>query len=146
LNRTQSVSYENVCSTISARQLRRPGHVAQRSLQSSRLSTPSISGSHLSSGPGQIASPIHGLLADQVNASVLQQGKYAAKSISRKMIGQPPSPPFRYFDKVNLAVVGEKFAVLQSAGVQLSVFLRCLWTYLSGERGARLIVRQRSGS
>jgi hypothetical protein len=31
----------------------------------------------------------------------MQQGKYAALSIFRKVIGHPPSPPFRYFDKGN---------------------------------------------
>ena len=100
----------------------------------------------------------------------MQQGKYAAWSIFRKVIGHPPLPPFRYFDKGNLAVVGKNFAVLQSAGVQISgfmawlvwalihiqflaesslrfsVFLQWVWTYLSGKRGARLIIRQRSGS
>jgi NADH dehydrogenase len=100
----------------------------------------------------------------------MQQGKYAASSIFRQEIGHPPSPPFRYFDKGNLAVVGKNFAVLQSAGVQFSgfvawlvwalihiqflaetslrfsVFLQWAWTYLSGKRGARLIIRQRSGS
>src|SRR5580700_3916736 len=56
----------------------------------------------------------------------MQQGKYAAKSIFRKMTGHPPLPPFRYFDKGNLAVVGKNFAVLQSAGVQLSGFVAWL--------------------
>ena len=74
---------------------------------------------------------------------------------------------FRYFDKGNLAVVGRNFAVLQSAGVQLSgymawlvwafihiqflaeaslrfsVFLQWTWTYISGKRAERLIIRQR---
>jgi NADH dehydrogenase FAD-containing subunit len=100
----------------------------------------------------------------------MQQGKYAAKSIFRKVIGHPALPPFRYFDKGNLAVVGKNFAVLQSAGVQLSgyvawlvwglihiqflaenslrfsVFMQWAWTYMSGKRGARLIIRPRSGS
>ena len=100
----------------------------------------------------------------------MQQGRYAAKSIFRKVIGHPALPPFRYFDKGNLAVVGKNFAILQSAGVQLSgfmawlvwalihiqflaenslrfsVFLQWALTYLSGKRGARLIIRQRSGS
>src|SRR3984885_14355885 len=100
----------------------------------------------------------------------MQQGKYAAGSIFRKVTDHPPLPPFRYFDKGNLAVVGKSFAVLQSAGVQLSgftawlvwalihiqflaetslrfsVFLQWVWTYLSGKRAARLIIRQRSGS
>jgi len=97
----------------------------------------------------------------------MQQGRYAAKSIFRKVIGHPPLPPFRYFDKGNLAVVGKNFAVLQSAGVQLSgflawlvwalihiqflaesslrfsVFVQWIWTYLTDKRGARLIIRQR---
>ena len=96
----------------------------------------------------------------------MQQGKYAAKSIIRKVTGQAPLPPFRYFDKGNLAVVGKNFAVLQSAGVELSgfiawliwalihiqflaepnlrfsVFLRWMWTYVSGKRAARLLIRQ----
>jgi NADH dehydrogenase FAD-containing subunit len=100
----------------------------------------------------------------------MQQGKYAAKSIFRKVVGHPPLAAFRYFDKGNLAVVGKGFAVLQSAGVQLSgftawlvwalihiqflsenglrfsVFLQWVWTFLSGKRGDRLIIRQRSGS
>ena len=99
----------------------------------------------------------------------MRQGKYAAKSIFRKVTGHPPSPPFRYFDKGNLAVVGKNFAVLQNAGVQLSgfvawlvwalvhiqflaetslrfsVFLQWVWTYLTGKRGAQLIIRPRSG-
>ena len=98
----------------------------------------------------------------------MQQGRYAAKSIFRAVIGHPPLPPFRYFDKGNLAVVGKNFAVLQSAGVQLSgfiawlvwglihiqflaetslrfsVFLQWVWTYMSGKRGARLIIRRRT--
>ena len=99
----------------------------------------------------------------------MQQGKYAAKSIFRKVIGHTALPPFRYFDKGNLAVVGKNFAVLESSGVQLSgflawlvwalihiqflaenslrfsVFLQWTLTYLSGKRGDRLIIKPRSG-
>ena len=99
----------------------------------------------------------------------IQQGRYAAKSIFRKVIGHPALPPFRYFDKGNLAVVGKNFAVLESVGLQLSgfvawlvwalihiqflaenslrlsVFLQWALTYVSGKRGARLIIRPRSG-
>ena len=98
----------------------------------------------------------------------MQQGKYAAKSISRMVDGQSPLPPFRYFDKGNLAVVGRNFAVLQSARVELSgfiawlvwafihiqflaetslrfsVFLQWSWTYISGKRAERLIIRHRA--
>jgi len=97
----------------------------------------------------------------------MQQGKYAAKSIFRRVTVQSPLPPFRYFDKGNLAVVGRNFAVLQSAGVELSgfmawlvwafihiqflaeaslrfsVFLQWTWTYVTGKRAERLIIRQR---
>jgi NADH dehydrogenase len=99
----------------------------------------------------------------------MQQGKYAAKSIFRKVIGHTALPPFRYFDKGNLAVVGKNFAVLESSGVQVSgflawlvwalihiqflaenslrfsVFLQWTLTYLSGKRGDRLIIKPRSG-
>jgi len=98
----------------------------------------------------------------------MQQGKYVAKSIRRKITGHTPLPPFRYFDKGNLAVVGKNFAILQSAGVQLSgfvawlgwafihirflaenslrfsVFLQWAWTYFTGKRVARLIIRERT--
>jgi NADH dehydrogenase len=94
----------------------------------------------------------------------MQQGKYTAKSIFRKVTLKSPLPPFRYFDKGNLAVVGKNFAVLQSGRVKISgffawlvwamihiqflaesslrfsVFLQWVWTYISGKRGARLIV------
>jgi NADH dehydrogenase FAD-containing subunit len=94
----------------------------------------------------------------------LQQGRYAGKLISRRIARQSPPAPFRYFDKGNMAVVGKGFAVLQTgkvhmsgflawlawAGVHLqflaqsslrvSVFVQWVWTYLTGQRGSRLIV------
>jgi NADH dehydrogenase len=97
----------------------------------------------------------------------MQQGKYTAKSIFRKVTLKSPLPPFRYFDKGNLAVVGKNFAVLQSGHVKISgffawlvwalihiqflaesslrfsVFLQWVWTYISGKRGDRLIIESR---
>jgi len=94
----------------------------------------------------------------------IQQGRYAGKVIHRSITGKSAPQPFRYFDKGNMAVVGKGFAVLQSgkvhlsgflawlawAGVHLqflaqsslrvSVFLQWVWTYLTGQRGSRLIV------
>jgi len=94
----------------------------------------------------------------------MQQGRYAGKLIGRRITGQPAPPPFRYFDKGNMAVVGKGFAVLQTgkvhisgfpawvawAGVHLqflaqsslrvSVFVQWVWTYVTGQRGSRLIV------
>ena len=97
----------------------------------------------------------------------MQQGGYAGKSIFRHVTGKPPLPPFRYFDKGNLAVVGKNFAVLQSGPVKMSgffawlvwalihiqflaenslrftVFIQWVWTYFSGQRGNRLIIQHR---
>jgi NADH:ubiquinone reductase (H+-translocating) len=98
----------------------------------------------------------------------IQQGRYAGKLIRRSIAGQPAPPPFRYFDKGNMAVVGKGFAVVQSGKFQLSgfvawlawaeihlhflaqsslrvsVFVQWVWTYLTGQRGSRLIVNHRS--
>jgi NADH dehydrogenase len=38
-----------------------------------------------------------GRLLPGVAQVAMQQGKYAALSIFRKVMGHPPSPPFRYF-------------------------------------------------
>ena len=94
----------------------------------------------------------------------MQQGRYAGIVIYRRASGFHAPEPFRYFDKGNMAVVGKGFAVLQSgkvhmsgflawlawAGVHLqflaqsslrvSVFVQWVWTYLTGQRGSRLIV------
>src|SRR5215467_13241709 len=94
----------------------------------------------------------------------MQQGRYAGKLIRSRITGSQQPAPFRYFDKGTLAVVGKGFAVLQSgkaqmsglvawliwafvhiqflatSGLRLSVFLQWTWTYLTGQRGSRLIV------
>jgi NADH dehydrogenase FAD-containing subunit len=99
----------------------------------------------------------------------IQQGRYAGHVIYRRVAGLQAPEPFRYFDKGNMAVVGKGFAVLQSgkvrmsgflawlawAGVHLqflaqsslrvSVFVQWVWTYLTGQRGSRLIVNHHGG-
>jgi NADH dehydrogenase FAD-containing subunit len=94
----------------------------------------------------------------------IQQGRYAGRLIDRRLTGQSVPPPFRYFDKGNMAVVGKGFAVLQSGKLQISgapawlawaavhlqflarsslrvsVLMQWVWTYLTGQRGSRLIV------
>jgi len=94
----------------------------------------------------------------------MQQGRYAGNLIRRRLTGKPAPDPFRYFDKGNMAVVGKGFAVLQSGKVhvsgfpawlawaavhleflaqsslRVSVFVQWVWTYLTGQRGSRLIV------
>ena len=47
----------------------------------------------------------------------MQQGTYAGKSIARKVRRQPPRPPFKYFDKGTMAVIGRWRAVANVFGV-----------------------------
>jgi NADH:ubiquinone reductase (H+-translocating) len=94
----------------------------------------------------------------------MQQGRYAGYVIYRRVARLSTPKAFHYFDKGNMAVVGKGFAVLQSgkvhvsgflawlawAGVHLqflaqsslrvSVFVQWVWTYITGQRGSRLIV------
>ena len=94
----------------------------------------------------------------------MQQGRYASRLIALRLAGQPAPPPFRYFDKGNMAVVGKGFAVLESgrlrvsgfpawlawaavhleflgqSNLRVSVFLQWVWTYLTGQGGSWLIV------
>ena len=94
----------------------------------------------------------------------LQQGRYAGRLIHSRITGSKRPAPFRYFDKGSMAVVGKGFAVLQSgriqtsgfwawliwafvhlqflatSGLRLSVFLQWIWTFVTGQRGSRLIV------
>jgi NADH dehydrogenase FAD-containing subunit len=99
----------------------------------------------------------------------MQQGRYAGKHIGRQVRGQTLPGSFRYFDKGNLAVVGQGFAVLQSGVVRMSgllawlvwalihlhflvqpslrvsVFVQWVWTLCTGQRGSRIIVRHHGG-
>ncbi|HXW90550.1 MAG TPA: NAD(P)/FAD-dependent oxidoreductase [Terriglobales bacterium] len=100
----------------------------------------------------------------------IQQGRYAGELIHSRIIGSRSPAPFRYFDKGTLAVVGKGFAVLQSGkvqmsglvawlvwafvhiqflatpGLRLSVFLQWVWTFVTGQRGSRLIVDHRAST
>jgi NADH dehydrogenase len=61
----------------------------------------------------------------------MQGGVYAAKSILRKVKGQRELPPFRYFDKGSLAVIGRWAAVADVFGVHVSGFLAWLvWAFI----------------
>ena len=61
----------------------------------------------------------------------MQGGTYAAKSILRKAKGQKPLPPFRYFDKGSLAVIGRASAVANVFGVRVSGLVAWLiWAFI----------------
>ena len=93
----------------------------------------------------------------------MQQGSYSAKLIAKRLRGEPPGKPFRYFDKGELAVIGRASAVANIANLHLSgllawliwlfvhlmylvefsnrvlVFVQWGFLYLTFNRGARLI-------
>jgi NADH dehydrogenase len=93
----------------------------------------------------------------------IQQGRYVGGMIAREITGRKPSGPFRYFDKGNMAVVGKNFAILEFGAIRLAgmgawlvwafihlMFLpqlqnrrrvqnQWLWSYLTGQRGSRLV-------
>ena len=52
----------------------------------------------------------------------MQQGRYAAKAVRARLYGST-QPPFRYFDKGNLATIGRAAAVADIKGIKLSGFL-----------------------
>jgi NADH dehydrogenase len=61
----------------------------------------------------------------------MQGGAYAAKAIVRKVKGQSELPPFRYFDKGSLAVIGRAAAVADVFGAHLSGFIAWLvWAFI----------------
>jgi len=93
----------------------------------------------------------------------IQQGRYVGRFISAVLNGRPQPRPFWYFDRGNMAVVGRNFAIMESGRIRLSGFIafwiwalihimslaqmqnrrrmrtQWLWTYFTGQRGARLI-------
>jgi len=61
----------------------------------------------------------------------MQGGAYAAKAIVRKVKGQKEPPPFHYFDKGSLAVIGRGAAVADVLGAHLSGFIAWLvWAFI----------------
>jgi NADH:ubiquinone reductase (H+-translocating) len=94
----------------------------------------------------------------------LQQGRYVGKLIDARLRGKRVRRPFRYFDKGNMAIVGQGYAVIQTKKHHLVGFLAFLvwafihlvylaqgsqrltivaqwaWTVITRQRGSRLIV------
>jgi len=97
----------------------------------------------------------------------MQQGRHVGRSIARRVTGQAPPRPFHYFDKGNMAVIGRNFAILESgrwqlsgfvawlawavihimflpqAGSKVMVFTQWVWSYVTKQRGSRLILEPR---
>ncbi len=61
----------------------------------------------------------------------MQGGSYAAKAILRKIKGQSELPPFQYFDKGSLAVIGRAAAVANVFGLHISGLAAWLvWAFI----------------
>jgi NADH dehydrogenase len=97
-----------------------------------------------------------------------QQGAYVADVIKAHLTGKPELPPFRYRDRGQLATIGRKTAVIAfgllrikgwlawwiwgiahiyfliSLRNRLIVVTQWLWSYVTFERGARLITGRRT--
>ena len=92
-----------------------------------------------------------------------QQGLYVARAIAARLAGKPPPGPFRYRNLGNLATIGRKEAVIDFGWLHLTgriawlvwsvahiyyligfrnrvaIALDWLWSYVTYQRGARLI-------
>lgn len=98
-----------------------------------------------------------------VSPVAMQEGEYVAKLIRKRVENQPAPPPFKYFDKGELAVIGRAAAVARIGKLHMSgllawlvwlfvhlmylvefsnrvvVFVQWGFLYLTFNRGARLI-------
>jgi NADH dehydrogenase FAD-containing subunit len=94
----------------------------------------------------------------------MQQGRFVG-SIAGRVAGQAQPRPFRYFDNGNMAVIGRNFAILvgpgplkrfspgchgppsiscsPQAGNKVMVFTQWVWSYVTKQRGSRLILEPR---
>src|SRR5262245_40593337 len=94
----------------------------------------------------------------------LQEGRYVGRLIENREKRKKTPPPFRYFDKGQLATVGRAFAIAQFGKTKLAgffawlvwlfvhiffligfenrilVFVQWAWAYFTFERGSRIVI------
>jgi NADH:ubiquinone reductase (H+-translocating) len=104
----------------------------------------------------------HGVRVPGVSPAAIQMGQFIAKLL-REAAGPALRPAFQYWDKGSMATIGRKAAVVAVAGVQMRgflawlmwlfvhllflvglrnrvfVFIHWVWSYLTWQRGARII-------
>jgi NADH:ubiquinone reductase (H+-translocating) len=117
----------------------------------------------LASQKGADGKPLPGLAP-----VAMQQGEYVADLIARRLRGEAPRGPFKYWDKGNMATIGKAKAVAETQGFRFSGFLAWLawlfvhimylarfenrmlvlfqwfWSYVTGNRTARLITGEKT--
>jgi NADH:ubiquinone reductase (H+-translocating) len=98
-----------------------------------------------------------------VAQAAIQEGRFVGRLIAKELKGRNVERPFHYFDKGNMAVVGKNYAVLERGWLHTGGFLTWLvwafvhilslpqlqnrlrvqrqwvWSYLTGQRGSRII-------
>lgn len=126
------------------------------------LSVPQYEDIYVAGDMAAVKHPKEGTVP-MVAPAAIQEGKYLAKLIKRKLKGKSMKD-FSYFDKGNLAVIGRNKAVVEVAGLKfggffawliwifihiafligfdnkLLVLIQWSWTYFTKKRGARLII------
>jgi NADH dehydrogenase len=61
----------------------------------------------------------------------MQDGAYAGRAVARRVAGGPTLPPFKYFDKGNLATISWNYAILESGKLKLAGFLaKVIWAFV----------------
>jgi NADH:ubiquinone reductase (H+-translocating) len=61
----------------------------------------------------------------------MQEGTYAGRAVARRVTGDPTLPPFKYFDKGNLATIGWNYAILESGRLKLAGSLaKVIWAFV----------------
>jgi NADH dehydrogenase len=105
----------------------------------------------------------HGKMLPGVAPVAIQEGRFVAKVIREEINSQTRPPAFHYWDKGSLATIGRAAAVAQFGRIHISgfiawlswlfvhilfligfrnrllVFIQWAWSYVTYERGARLI-------
>jgi NADH dehydrogenase len=98
----------------------------------------------------------------------MQQGRYVSKVIKNRERGRAAPPPFRYFDKGTMAVIGRGYALVDSRALKLSglfawlawafihllylpapgnrvrVWTQAMWSFFTRQRSSQLIVEPRN--
>jgi NADH dehydrogenase len=102
-----------------------------------------------------------------VSPVAMQQGRFVAKTIARRVDGQPSEATFKYLDKGMMATIGRSRAVARIGRIRLSGFIAWIawlllhivylidfrnrilvlidwaWSYFTYQRGSRLITGHR---
>jgi len=147
------------------------GTILQRSLGAELDKTGRVNVNNDLTVPGHaeifVAGDLAGLPLPGIAPVAMQQGKYVGSVIVARLRRAAPPPPFRYFDKGTLAVIGRHAGVGVVGGVKLKgliawlawlfihlmylaealnrvlVFLRWGYQYITFYRGSRLITGDR---